>query len=120
MTTFLSSLETQHPVKRQKMFPLDSRAAALECAPFNESVSACTGRRIVTFMSPYRLHLFGDGGYLLDFGPQLVSLLVHHLLQLQHHLSLLPLDTVCEHEHTHTHKGFDSGIEKLVLYCYII
>lgn len=49
------------------------------------------------FVSPYRLHLFGDGGYFLDFGSELVSLPVHHLLQFQHHLSLLPLDTVCSH-----------------------
>lgn len=49
---------------------------------------------------PYRLDLFGDGGYLLGFGPELVSLLVHHLLQLQHHLSLLPLHAVCKHTQT--------------------
>lgn len=47
-------------------------------------------------VSTYCLHLFGDGSYLLDFGPQLVSLLVHHLLQFQHHLSLLVLDMVCK------------------------
>lgn len=55
------------------------------------------------FLSPYRLHLLGDGGYLLDFGPQLISLLVHHLLQLQHHLSLLVLDMVCRHTQIHKH-----------------
>lgn len=33
-------------------------------------------------MSPYRLHLFGDGSYLLAFGPQVISLFIHHLLQL--------------------------------------
>lgn len=63
---------------------------------------------------PYRLHLFGDGGYLLDFGPQLISLPVHHLLQLQHHLSLLPLDTVCTR--TQTHKGGrENDIQYLLL-----
>lgn len=47
--------------------------------------------------SAYRLHLLGDGGDLLDFGPELISLLVHHLLQLQHHFSLLPLDVIYTH-----------------------
>lgn len=74
------------------------------------------------FLCPYRLHLFGDGGYLLDFGPQIVSLLVHHLLQLQHHLSLLVLDMVCTHihPHTHTHKvsGEENGRSKICfLFC---
>lgn len=48
-------------------------------------------------VSPYRLCLFGNGGYLLAFCPQLISLLVHHLLELQHHLPLLPLGAVCTH-----------------------
>lgn len=65
------------------------------------------------FVSPYRLHLFGDCGYLLDFGSQLISLPVHHLLQLQHHLSLLPLDTVCTN--THTQKNLFLSIDAMII-----
>lgn len=67
----------------------------------------CVNRRgLITstcvYLSPYRLHLFGDGGELLNFGPQFISLPVHHFLQFQHHLPLLPLDAVCTHTHTNT------------------
>lgn len=58
------------------------------------------------WVPPYRLHLFGDGADFLHFGPQLVSLPVHHLLQLQHHLPLLPLGTVYTLTHTHAKQCF--------------
>lgn len=63
-----------------------------------------THTRVCVYLRPYRLHLFGDGGELLNFGPQFISLPVHHFLQPQHHLPLLPLDAVCTQTHTHTHE----------------
>lgn len=89
----------------------------------NKSVSVCmlslwslsvwTGwshTRACVCLTPYRLHLFGDGGELLNFGPQFIPLSVHHFLQPQHHLPLLPLDAVCTQTHTHTKMGWISAI----------
>lgn len=63
-----------------------------------------THTRVCVYLRPYRLHLFRDGGKLLNFGPQFISLPVHHFLQPQHHLPLLPLDAVCTQTRTHTRR----------------